>query len=106
MLIVISLQVFLQPIQPPNDVFQVLGMDWWDPTTPSLNENKYVLIVTDRLSGYVIVKLSPTNSVQDTARILMEEIILVHGPPDILLTDQGTHFNNELLQAITHLTRF
>ena len=106
MLIVISLQVFLQPIQPPNDVFQVLGMDWWDPTTPSLNGNKYVLIITGRLSCYVIAKPSPTNSVQDTARILTEEIILVHEPPDILLTDQGTHFNNELLQAITHLTRF
>ena len=95
---------FLQPIQPPNDIFQVLGMDWWGPITPSLNGNKYFLIITDRLSGYVIVKTSPTNSAQDTARILMEHIILVHGPPDILLTDQGTHFNNELLQAIAHLT--
>ena len=53
---------FLQPIQPPNDVFQVLGMDWWGPSTPSLHGNKYVLIITDRLSGDVIAKPSPTNS--------------------------------------------
>ncbi|CAF3839677.1 unnamed protein product [Rotaria sp. Silwood1] len=39
----------------------------------------------------------------DTVRILMEEIILVHGSPDTIITDQGTHFKNELLQAISHL---
>ncbi|CAF1472839.1 unnamed protein product, partial [Rotaria sordida] len=94
---------FLQPIQPPNDVFQILGMDWWGPTIPSLSGNRYVLVVTDRLSGYVFATASPTNTAQDTARILMEKIILVHGPPDILITDQGTHFKNELLQAISKL---
>ncbi|CAF1364975.1 unnamed protein product [Rotaria sordida] len=94
---------FLQPIQPPNDVFQILGMDWWGPTVPSLSGNRYVLVVTDRLFGYVFATASPTNTAQDTARILMEKIILVHGPPDILITDQGTHFKNELLQAISKL---
>ncbi|CAF5224031.1 unnamed protein product, partial [Rotaria magnacalcarata] len=57
----------------------------------------------DRLSGYVVAKASPTNTAQDTARILMEEIILVHGSPDTIITDQGTHFKNELLQAISNL---
>ncbi|CAF3196869.1 unnamed protein product [Rotaria socialis] len=73
---------FLQPIQPPNEVFQVLGMDWWGPTTTSLSGNRYVLVITDRLSGYVVAKASPTNTAQDTAR---------------------THFKNELLQAISNL---
>ncbi|CAF2059097.1 unnamed protein product [Rotaria magnacalcarata] len=94
---------FLQPIQLPNKVFQVLGMDWWGPTTNSLSGNRYVLVITDRLSGYVVAKASPTNTAQDTARILMEEIILVHGSPDAIITDQGTHFKNELLQAISNL---
>ncbi|CAF3104286.1 unnamed protein product [Rotaria sp. Silwood2] len=96
----------LQPIQPPTDVFQILGMDWWGPTTASLDGNRYVLVITDRLSGYVFAKASPTNTAQDTARILMEEIILVHGPPDMLITDQGTHFNNELMNAISHLVGY
>ncbi|CAF1317570.1 unnamed protein product [Rotaria sordida] len=94
---------FLQSIQPPNDVFQILGMDWWGPTTISLSGNRYVLVITDRLSGYVFAKASPTNTAQDSARILMEEIILVHGSPDVIITDQGTHFQNELMQAISHL---
>ncbi|CAF4616769.1 unnamed protein product, partial [Rotaria socialis] len=71
---------FLQPIEPPADVFQILGMDC-----------------------YVFATASPTNTAQDTARILLEEVILVHGSPDIVITNQGTHFNNELLQSITNL---
>ncbi|CAF4680750.1 unnamed protein product, partial [Rotaria sp. Silwood2] len=93
----------LQPIEPPSEVFQILGLDWWGPTTPSHNDNRYVLVITDRLSGYVFAKASPTNTAHDTARILMEEVILVHGPPDIIITDQGTHFNNELINAVSNL---
>ncbi|CAF5131025.1 unnamed protein product, partial [Rotaria magnacalcarata] len=33
----------------------------------------------------------------------MEEIILVHGSPDTIFTDKGTHFKNKLLQAISNL---
>ena len=93
----------LQPIEPPNEVFQILGLDWWGPTTPSHDSNCYGLIITDRLSGYVFAKASPTNIAQDTARILMEDIIVVHGPPDVIITDQGTHFNNELMTAVSNL---
>ncbi|CAF5110232.1 unnamed protein product, partial [Rotaria magnacalcarata] len=93
----------LQPIEPPNEVFQILGLDRWGPTTPSHDGNRYVLVITDRLSGYVIAKASPTNTAQDTARILMEEIILVHGPPDVIITDQGTHCSNELITAVSNL---
>ena len=93
----------LQPIEPPNDVFQIIGMDWWGPTQKSLTGNRYVLVITDRLSNYVIARASPTNTAQDTARILMEELILHHGPPDKIITDQGLHFNNDLLQAISTL---
>ena len=93
----------LIPITPPDDVFQVLGMDWWGPAPQSLDGNKYVLVLTDRLSGYVIAKASPSNTAHDTARILMEDLILIHGAPDKIITDQGPHFKNELLQAVTNL---
>jgi hypothetical protein len=93
----------LQPIEPPNEVFQIIGMDWWGPTQTSIAGNRYVLVITDRLSNYVIARASPTNTAQDTARILMEELILIHGPPDKIITDQGLHFKNELLQAISIL---
>ncbi|CAF4601653.1 unnamed protein product [Didymodactylos carnosus] len=75
----------LQPIEPPDEVFQVLGIDWWGPAPESSVGNKYVLVITDRLSRYVIAKASRTNTAQATAEILMEHMILVHGAPDIIL---------------------
>ncbi|CAF1508092.1 unnamed protein product [Rotaria sp. Silwood1] len=63
------------------------SMDWWGSTTTSLSGNRYVLVITDRLSGYVFAKASPTNTAQDTARFLIDEIILVHGSPDVIITD-------------------
>lgn len=93
----------LQPIAPPDDVFKIVGMDWWGPAPTSIAGNRYVLVLTDRLSNYVIARASPTNTAQDTARILMEELILIHGPPDKIITDQGLHFKNELLHAISAL---
>ncbi|CAF1570867.1 unnamed protein product, partial [Didymodactylos carnosus] len=93
----------LQPIEPPAEIFQVLEIDWWISLSKSLDGNKYVLVITDRLSGYVFAKASPTNKAQDTARILLTEVILVHEARDKVISDQGSHFNNELLQAITSL---
>ena len=94
---------FLQNIQPPNDIFQIRGMDCWGPTTTFLSGNRYVSVITNRLSGYAFAKASPTNTAQVTARILMEEITLVHGSPDIIITDKGPHLKNELMQALSHL---
>ncbi|CAF4568980.1 unnamed protein product, partial [Didymodactylos carnosus] len=93
----------LQPIDPPSEVFQVLGLDWWGPAPVLSNEYKYILVITDRLSGYVIAKASPNNTAQTTAQILMENVILVHGAPDKIITDQGQHFNNELIAAMSAL---
>ncbi|CAF1169061.1 unnamed protein product [Didymodactylos carnosus] len=93
----------LQPIDLPSEVFQVLGLDWWGPAPVSSDEYKYVLVITDRLSGYVIAKASSNNTAQTTAQILMENVILVHGAPDKIITDQGQHFNNELIAAMSAL---
>ncbi|CAF4447474.1 unnamed protein product [Didymodactylos carnosus] len=81
----------LQPISPPSEVFQVLGLDWWGPAPVSSNENKYVLVITDRLSGYVIAKASTNNTAQATAQILMDNVILIHGTPEKIITDLGQH---------------
>ncbi|CAF1139059.1 unnamed protein product, partial [Didymodactylos carnosus] len=94
----------LKPIRPPNEVFQVLGMDWWGPTQQESSDgNRYVLVITDLLSKYVIAKAFPANNALTTATMFMEEFILNHGAPECLITDQGSHFNNELMQAITKM---
>lgn len=91
----------LKSFDPPTEVFQVLHMDFWGPVRTSAEGNRYVLVLTDNLSKYVIAKAMPSNTAKATAEFIMNEFIMVHGAPERLITDNGVHFNNTLLQTIT-----
>ncbi len=91
----------LKSFDPPTDVFQVLHMDFWGPVRTSAEGNRYVLVLTDNLSKYVIAKAMPNNTAQATAEFIMNEFIMVHGAPERLITDNGVHFNNTLMKTIT-----
>ena len=91
----------LKSFDPPTDVFQVLHMDFWGPVRTSAEGNRYVLVLTDNLSKYVIAKAMPNNTAQATAEFIMNEFIMVHGAPERLITDNGVHFNNILMKTIT-----
>lgn len=93
----------LKSIPPPSDVFQVLHMDFWGPVrTPSASGNRYILVLTDNLSKYVIAEALPDCTAKTVAQVLIDRFILIHGAPERLITDNGTHFNNHLLRAITN----
>ena len=92
----------LKSIEPPAAVFQILHMDFWGPVrTPSESGNRYVIVLTDNLSKYVIAEALPDCTARSAAKFLIERFILLHGAPERLITDNGTHFNNNLLRAIT-----
>ncbi|CAF4268934.1 unnamed protein product [Rotaria sp. Silwood2] len=97
----------LKSFDPPTDVFQILHMDFWGPVRPSAQGNRYVLILTDNLSKYVIAKAMPNNTAKAAAEFIMNEFIMIHGAPERLITDNGVHFNNTLLKTTTttmHIT--
>jgi hypothetical protein len=92
----------LKSIEPPSAVFQILHMDFWGPVSiPSARGNRYVIILTDNLSKYVFAKALPDCTAKSAAHFLIDRFILHHGAPERLITDNGTHFNNHLLRAIT-----
>ncbi|CAF1380204.1 unnamed protein product [Didymodactylos carnosus] len=91
----------LKSIEPPNDVFQVIHLDFWDPVRSSKQGNQYVLVLTDNLSKYVIAQALPNNTVKATAEVIINNFILVHGVPERIITDNGVHFNNALVKVIT-----
>ncbi|CAF4243557.1 unnamed protein product, partial [Adineta steineri] len=92
----------LQPIKPPEGVWQLVSMDFHGPITPtSRRGNKYIISLTDILSKFVVTKAVRDNSAQTVVRFLKEDIITKFGTPHCILTDNGTHFTssvtNELL---------
>jgi hypothetical protein len=100
----------LQPITPPDGVWQLVSMDFHGPITPtSQRGNKYIISLTDILSKFVVTKAVRDNTAQTTVRFLKEDVISKFGTPRCILTDNGTHFTstmmNELIKQIgsTHL---
>ena len=76
-------------------------MDFWGPLQESENGNRYVIVLTDNLSKYVIAKAVPNNTAAVAAKFLINEFILIHGAPKRIITDNGVHFNNALMKSIT-----
>ncbi|CAF1062033.1 unnamed protein product [Didymodactylos carnosus] len=97
----------LNPIPPPEGPLELVGMDFWGPIRQgSVNENKYVLVITDYLTKFVVAKALPNNTAQTTAQTFVEEFIFNFGVPNRLIIDQGVHFNNELMKNVAELIGF
>ena len=93
----------LQQELSPEGVFDILQINFWKAPARSSNDNQYVLIVTDRLSKFVFARAFPSATAKNTADMLFEDIVLKHGSIRCIRSDQGTHFKNDLLSAITDL---
>lgn len=78
-------------------------MDFCGPFIESPRGNKFVLVVCDLFTRHVTAIATPTNTADVTAMTLFREIFCRYGVCSTLLTDQGSHFNNHLMHALTHL---
>jgi len=93
----------LHPIPPTDIPYSVISMDFCGPFIESPRENKFVLVISDLFTRHVTAIATPNNSAEITAITLFREIFCKYGVCSTLITDQGTHFNNHLMRALTHL---
>ena len=94
----------LKPIEYPSGPLELVSMDYWGPTsfgTP--NGNKYVLVIIDHFTKYVVAMALPDNTATTTTKCFVEQFIFKFGIPRRLITDRGVHFNNELMTNVTSL---
>ena len=75
----------------------------WSPIrVSSFCGNRYVVILTDSLSKYVIFDALRDCSAKSAAHFFVNSFILIHGALERLITNNGTYFNNHPLQTITY----
>ena len=75
----------------------------WSPIrVPSSCGNRYVVILTDSLSKYVIVDALPDCNAKSAAHFFVNSFILIHGVLECLITNNGTYFNNYPFLAIAY----
>jgi hypothetical protein len=91
----------LNPIQPPDHVWQFMAMDIVGPLTPSGPENHtYILVMGEYLTRYITVASMPDSTAESIAKAFYKNIITRHGVPEMVLTDQGQNFLSKLMDCL------
>ena len=91
----------LHPIPPPREPFEKMAMDIMK-LTPTLTGMKYVLSLTDLLSGFILAAPMPDQSAETVARTWLD-LCLPFGLPSQMISDRGTQFTSSLMKSICDL---
>lgn len=80
--------------------FERVAMDILGPLPMTENGNKYVLVFSEYLTKFATRCAISDISAKTVAEKFLEEIILRHGSPKKLLTDQGKNFTSKLISEL------
>ena len=88
--------------KPPSPFLRLLDLDFCGPVHVRCSRgNRFVIVLTDNLSKYVVAAATPDCTAKTAANFLINHFILLPAAPDRIITDNGTHFNNSVLHAVT-----
>ena len=62
--------------------------------------NKNILVMVEHLTGWPIAKAIPNKKVTTVAKTIFEKLILEHGGPEVLLSDNGKEFTRDTLAYV------
>ncbi|GFX23822.1 transposon Tf2-11 polyprotein [Trichonephila clavipes] len=91
------------PIPPAIAPFHRIGIDLLGRFPKSAHGNKWIIVCTDYSTRYAITKALPTAEVAEIAKFLLEEIVLRHGAPRVIITDRGAVFRSRLVSSLVDL---
>lgn len=85
---------------PATGPLEFVAMDYLGPLPRTPQGNQYVLVITDRFSKLARALPMKTMKAEPTARAFLESWAYVYGPPQHLLTDNGSNFTSKFFQSI------
>jgi transposase InsO family protein len=86
-----------------SHAFEKISIEFYGPINASSEGYKNILTIQDCLSKYCILVPVKHANAEEVAKGLTENMICYFEPPAALLTDQGTHFQNKLLDEFVKL---
>ncbi|GET57239.1 putative integrase core domain protein [Rhizophagus irregularis DAOM 181602=DAOM 197198] len=89
----------LHPI-PVESPFHQIGIDFVGPLPITTNGNKYIITAMDYLTKWPEARPVKEATAEQAALFIYEEIICRHGCPAKILSDQGTHFRNQIIEKL------
>jgi Integrase zinc binding domain/Integrase core domain len=89
----------LYPI-PVHSPFYQIGIDIVGPLPRTQRGKKYIVTAMDYLTKWPEARALTEATAEKVADFIYEQIICQHGCPQIILTDRGTHFNNNMVDRL------
>lgn len=80
--------------------FERTAMDIVGPLPVTTAGSKYILVFVDHLTRFAEAFPMPDQKAETVARMFVEGVVLRHGVPDQLLTDQGANFTSRLMKEV------
>ncbi|KAG1139240.1 hypothetical protein G6F37_009551 [Rhizopus arrhizus] len=77
------------------------ALDFFGPLPVSLNQNKYVLVVIDCFTRYVVIYPVQSTTQDELVKVFFNRFVLRHGIPKEILTDGGPPFNSIFFTQLT-----
>lgn len=84
----------------PTGPWKRVGIDFIGPMPITEKGNRYIITAIDYFTRFPEARAVPRATAQEAAKFIYEEIICRHGIVDIIHSDQGTHFNNDLIKTL------
>jgi len=81
------------------EIFDAWGIDFMGPF-PSSRGHKYILVAVDYVSKWVEAIASPTNDSRVVAKLFKKIIFPRFGVPKVLISDNGSHFIEQILETL------
>jgi len=76
--------------------FQIVGLDHVGPLHKTKDGYQYLIVAQDYFTKWPIAKPTKTTNTDEALKFLYEDIYMVYGKPQQLITDQGTAFTSDL----------
>jgi len=78
-------------------LFQRFEIDFVDLLTETLNENKFILVMTEYYTRWPVAIATSLADAEKTAKVIYREIFCMFDPPAEILSDRGFHFANKTI---------
>ena len=89
----------LHPIEIMEPFYQI-GIDIVGPLPKTDRDNKYIVVAMDYFTKWPEAKALKEANAKEVALFIYEDIICRHGCPNKILSDRGTHFNNQVVEKL------
>ena len=83
-----------------REPFYQIGIDFVRPLPITNNGNKYIIVAMDYFTKWPEARAVKEATAKETSKFIIEEIICRHGCPQKIISDRGSHFNNELIKEL------